>query len=104
MGMAGVLVILRPGLEIVTDEALVVLLGALCYGVSNVMMKSLTADDAPWVIVFWMQIIQLPLAALTSRVLLRLGVAELGRRAVAAGHGADRDVGAFLPCPGLSTC
>ena len=46
--------------------ALVVLLGALCYGVSNVMMKSLTADDAPWVIVFWMQIIQLPLALLPA--------------------------------------
>ena len=38
----------------------------VCYGVSNVMMKSLTADDAPWVIVFWMQIIQLPLALLPA--------------------------------------
>ena len=66
MGLAGVLVILRPGLEIVTGGALVVLLGALLYGISNVMMKSLTADDAPWVIVFWMQIIQLPLALLPA--------------------------------------
>lgn len=66
MGMAGVLVILRPGFEIVTQGALVVLLGALCYGISNVMMKSLTSDDAPWVIVFWMQIIQLPLAFLPA--------------------------------------
>lgn len=62
LGLAGVLVILRPGFEIVTQGALVVLLGALFYGISNVMMKSLTTDDAPWVIVFWMQIIQLPLA------------------------------------------
>lgn len=62
MGLAGVLVILRPGIEIVTGGALVVLLGALLYGTSNVMMKSLTADDAPWVIVFWMQVIQLPLS------------------------------------------
>lgn len=66
MGLAGVLVILRPGIEIVTDGALVVLLGALCYGISNVMMKSLTADDAPWVIVFWMQVIQLPLSLLPA--------------------------------------
>ena len=66
LGLAGVLVILRPGIEIVTEGALVVLLGALCYGISNVMMKSLTADDAPWVIVFWMQIIQLPLALLPA--------------------------------------
>ena len=65
-GLAGVLVILRPGIEIVTEGALIVLLGALCYGASNVMMKSLTSDDAPWVIVFWMQIIQLPLALLPA--------------------------------------
>ena len=66
LGLAGVMVILRPGIEIVTPGALIVLLGALCYGISNVMMKSLTADDAPWVIVFWMQIIQLPLALLPA--------------------------------------
>ena len=66
LGLAGVLIILRPGLSIVTEGALIVLLGALFYGISNVMMKSLTADDAPWVIVFWMQIIQLPLALLPA--------------------------------------
>ena len=66
MGLAGVLLILRPGIEIVTDGALVVLLAALLYAISNVMMKSLTGDDAPWVIVFWMQIIQLPLALLPA--------------------------------------
>ena len=66
MGLAGVLMILRPGIEIVTDGALVVLLGALLYGISNVMVKSLTSDDAPWVIVFWMQIIQLPLSLLPA--------------------------------------
>ena len=62
VGFAGTMVILRPGLEIVSEGALVVLLGAVFYGMSNVMVKSLTAHDAPWVIVFWMQIIQLPLA------------------------------------------
>lgn len=62
VGFAGTMVILRPGLSIVTDAALVVLLGAFLYGASNVMVKSLTATDPPWVIVFWMQVIQLPLA------------------------------------------
>ena len=62
IGFIGTLIILRPGVEIVTDAALVVLLGAIFYGASNVMVKSLTATDAPWVIVFWMQVIQLPLA------------------------------------------
>ncbi|CAN0502727.1 unnamed protein product [Laminaria digitata] len=66
MGLAGVLVILRPGLEIVTEGALVVLFGAMLYGASNVMMKSLLSEDPPWVIVFWMQVIQLPLSLLPA--------------------------------------
>ncbi len=66
VGLVGVMAILRPGFEIITEGALVVLLGALLFGASNVMMKSLTADDQPWVIVFWMQIIQLPLALLPA--------------------------------------
>lgn len=61
-GLAGTLVILRPGLEIVTGGALVVLLGAVLYSVSNVMVKHLTSTDPPWVIVFWMQVLQLPMA------------------------------------------
>ena len=66
MGFAGVLVMLRPGLEIVSEGALIVLIGAVFYGASNVMMKSLLSDDAPWVIVFWMQLIQLPLSLLPA--------------------------------------
>ena len=66
MGLLGVVLILRPGLEIVTQGALVVLVGALFYGISNVLVKSLTKDDAPWVIVFWMQILQLPLALIPA--------------------------------------
>jgi drug/metabolite transporter (DMT)-like permease len=62
LGFAGTMVILRPGIEIVTEAALVVLLGAVLYAASNVMVKALTSNDPPWVIVFWMQVIQLPLA------------------------------------------
>ena len=62
VGFAGTMVILRPGIEIVTEAALVVLLGAVLYAASNVMVKALTSADPPWVIVFWMQAIQLPLA------------------------------------------
>ncbi len=61
-GFVGTMVILRPGIEIVDEAALVVLLGALFYGASNVMVKSLTRTDPAWVIVFWMQVIQLPFA------------------------------------------
>lgn len=62
LGFAGTMIILRPGIEIINDAALIVLLGAFLYAVSNVMVKSLTDSDPAWVIVFWMQVIQLPLA------------------------------------------
>ncbi len=61
-GFIGTMVILRPGIEIVDKAALIVLLCALFYGASNVMVKSLTRTDPAWVIVFWMQVIQLPFA------------------------------------------
>ncbi|MEK9645211.1 MAG: DMT family transporter, partial [Alphaproteobacteria bacterium] len=61
-GFVGTMVILRPGIEIVDEAALIVLLCALFYGASNVMVKSLTRTDPAWVIVFWMQVIQLPFA------------------------------------------
>lgn len=61
-GFVGTMVILRPGIEIVDEAALIVLLGAFFYGASNVMVKSLTRSDPAWVIVFWMQVIQLPFA------------------------------------------
>lgn len=66
IGIAGTLVILRPGLEIVTEGALVILFGAILYATSNAMVKALTAHDAPWVIVFWTQFIQLPLALIPA--------------------------------------
>lgn len=66
IGFLGTLVILRPGFGIVSNAAFIVLLCAVFYGASNVMVKSLTRDDAPWVIVFWMQVIQLPLALIPA--------------------------------------
>ena len=66
LGLIGVVVILRPGFEIVTQGALVVLLGALFYGISNVLVKSLTDDDSPLAIVFWMQFFQLPLTLIPA--------------------------------------
>lgn len=67
-GFAGTLVILRPGIEIVNESTLVMLLGALLFAVSNVMVKSMTADDPPWVIVFWMMVIQCPVALVPAVV------------------------------------
>ena len=63
-GFAGVLVILRPGVEAVQLAALVVLASALFFATSNVIAKSLTRTEGTLTIVIWMQIMQLPIGFL----------------------------------------
>lgn len=59
LGFLGVMVILRPGAEIVHPAALAVLAAALGYASAYVITKRLTADDGPFVILFYMNAIQL---------------------------------------------
>ncbi|MFN3855832.1 MAG: DMT family transporter [Phreatobacter sp.] len=61
LGFAGVLIILRPGLEGFRPEALLVAAAAVCFGVQQVTTKFLTGRDSTWTIMFWMNVIQLPL-------------------------------------------
>jgi drug/metabolite transporter (DMT)-like permease len=61
LGVAGVLLILRPGLAIVHPAALAALLGAIGYAVSHVITKQLTSTEAPLTILFFMTLVQLPL-------------------------------------------
>jgi drug/metabolite transporter (DMT)-like permease len=61
IGFAGVLVILRPGLSVVSVGALAVLGAAVAYAVSYVMTKKLSATESPLAILFYMTAIQLPL-------------------------------------------
>lgn len=68
-GFIGVLVIVRPGFEVIDPAAGLVLLAAVGYGLSLVLVKRLTRDCSPAAIVVWMILIQLPLglaAALTD--------------------------------------
>ncbi|WP_424969723.1 DMT family transporter [Dinoroseobacter sp. S76] len=58
---AGVLVILRPGVEIIDPAAFIVLAAAMGYGLSIVLVKRLTEDCAPLVIVAFMIVMQLPM-------------------------------------------
>jgi len=62
LGLLGVLVILRPGVESFQPAALIVLLAALGYGAQNIATKKLTATESTFAIVFWMNVIQLVLA------------------------------------------
>ena len=61
LGFAGILIILRPGLGIFDPAALAVLGAAVGFAATFVITKSLTASDAPLTILFYMNLIQLPL-------------------------------------------
>jgi drug/metabolite transporter (DMT)-like permease len=58
LGLAGVLVILRPGIETFEPAALLVLAAALGYATQNIATKKLTMTESTFAIVFWMNAIQ----------------------------------------------
>ena len=58
LGMVGVAVIVRPGVERIDPGHLIMLAGAVAFGISVVMVKSLTRTESVVRIIFWMLIIQ----------------------------------------------
>jgi drug/metabolite transporter (DMT)-like permease len=66
LGLIGVLVILRPGLETFRPETLLVLAAAVGFAVTMITTKKLTMTDSTFAIIFWMNVIQLPLALVPS--------------------------------------
>jgi drug/metabolite transporter (DMT)-like permease len=69
LGLIGVLVILRPGVESFRPAALIVLIAALGYGAQIIATKKLTATESTFAIVFWMNVIQLALGLMFAGVL-----------------------------------
>jgi drug/metabolite transporter (DMT)-like permease len=65
-GLLGVLVILRPGLATFQPGALLTLVAAFGLAVTLIATKKLTRTDSTFAIVFWMMLIQLPLALAAS--------------------------------------
>jgi drug/metabolite transporter (DMT)-like permease len=65
-GVAGVVLILRPGLAVINPAALAVLGGAFCYALSHTLTRKLALVDTPLTILFYMTVIQLPLGLVTS--------------------------------------
>lgn len=66
LGFAGILILLRPGIAIIDPASIVVLGAALGYAVAYVLTKSLTGADSALAVVFWMNVIQLPIGAAIS--------------------------------------
>jgi len=58
LGLVGVVVIVRPGLESVSVGQLLVLFAAVSFAISFVATKSLTRTDSVVAIIFWMLVIQ----------------------------------------------
>jgi drug/metabolite transporter (DMT)-like permease len=61
LGFVGILVILQPGGEVFQPAALIVLVAAVGFSVSNVCSKPLSATDSPLAIIFFMNLMQMPL-------------------------------------------
>ncbi|MEW9808471.1 DMT family transporter [Mesorhizobium sp. ZMM04-5] len=57
-GLVGVIIIVRPGATAVDPGHLIILAGAVCFGASVVMVKSLTRTDSVVAIIFWMMVVQ----------------------------------------------
>jgi len=66
LGFIGCLVILRPGLIAFQPASILVLLCSFFYAVFNVATKQMTSTETTFGIVFWMNLLQFPLAAAGS--------------------------------------
>jgi drug/metabolite transporter (DMT)-like permease len=66
LGIAGLLLILRPGAGVLQPAAFAVLGGALGYAFSYIQTKSLTRTDTPLCILFYMTLMQLPFGLVPS--------------------------------------
>jgi drug/metabolite transporter (DMT)-like permease len=59
-GVAGILIILRPGFVAVEIAAFAMLLGSLAYAATNIATKRLSRNDTPLAVLFYMSVIQMP--------------------------------------------
>lgn len=61
LGFAGILIILKPGIEHVPPAALVMLAGAFAYASTMIATKRIAGHDTAFALLFYMSVIQLPL-------------------------------------------
>jgi drug/metabolite transporter (DMT)-like permease len=66
LGIAGVVVMLRPGMAVIQPAALVMLAGAFAYASTMIATKRLSERDSAFAILFYMGVIQLPLGLIPA--------------------------------------
>ncbi len=62
LGFAGIMIILRPGIAIIEPAAVVVLASAVGFASMFVITRSMASSDRPLTILFYMNLVQLPLS------------------------------------------
>lgn len=67
-GFAGVLIVLRPGFEIIGFGAAVVLASAVSYACSNMCIKKLTSTENVVATTLWVNILMCPLAGIPAAI------------------------------------
>ncbi len=72
VGLAGVVIVLRPGTEMFQPEAMAAVVAAILWSGSGVMIKTLTATDRPRVVVFYMVLMMTPLSLLPAIPYLKM--------------------------------
>ena len=65
-GFIGILIILRPGLQIIQPAALVVLFATICFASTYVFTRHMSSTESPLTIIFYMNLVQLPIGFATS--------------------------------------
>lgn len=73
LGFLGVLVIVRPGLASFQPAALLVLFAAFIFAISLIVTKQLTNRVSTFAIIFWMNLMQLPMALTWPSVIAATG-------------------------------
>jgi len=61
LGLSGVLVIVRPGIDVVDPASLLALGAALCYAICHSATKVMALSESPFAVLFYMCLIQIPL-------------------------------------------
>jgi drug/metabolite transporter (DMT)-like permease len=78
LGLAGIAIILRPGVGAFHPAALVMLFGALLYAGNMIFTKRLSATDSALAVTFWMSAVQMPVTlALAAPVWVAPVLADL---------------------------
>jgi len=77
LGVVGVAVIVRPGVDHVDPGQLIALAAAVGFAISVILVKSLTRTDRPVTIVFWMLVVQSVIGAVPALLVWRTPTAAV---------------------------